>query len=117
MPKTKIKRPVLSRTKIARRKKALRQLAKQLTLRAISALYGGDVSFQVIGRFIREKDYVPSAENKKVCVALDLYLDDNPYRILPRWYKRIPAALQFYEAKRAQIKGMQREAKEQRNKR
>ena len=92
----------LSRAKIKKRKTALRKL--KMSLRDIAKLYNNEVTFQTLGRFINEADYIP--KDPKVCEVLGLYLDENPYRKLPRWYKRLPEALEFFNKKREQIKGM-----------
>jgi hypothetical protein len=102
----------LSQAKIKIAKKKLRHLQRDLnySLRQMSAMLGG-ISFQSLGRFINEKDYVP--KDPKVCELLDLYADPNPYRNLPKWYKRTQEALEFFNTKRAQIKTMYDEAKSQ----
>lgn len=74
--------------------------------------YNGAVTFQTLGRFVNERDYVPA--NFETCKALDIIADLNPYRGLPKWYKRIPEALQFFNTKREQIQVMSDKAKAQR---
>ena len=103
----------LSRAKIRLAKKNLRKLQRDngYSLRQLVARLGNGMTFQSLGRFISEKDYVPKDE--KVCKLLDLYADPNPYRSLPKWYKRTPEALAFFNEKRDQIKRMYNEAKEQ----
>lgn len=103
----------LSRAKIRLAKKRLRHLQKDMnySLRQMVAMLGDEISFQSLGRFISEKDYVP--KDPKVCKLLDLYADPNPYRSLPKWYKRTPEALAFFNEKRDQIKQMYNQAKEQ----
>lgn len=105
----------LSRAKIKIAKKKLRHLQKDLnySLRQIAAKFGNDISFQALGRFINEKDYIPKSE--EVCKLLDLYQDPSPYRQLPKWYKRIPEALEYFNTKRTQIKHMSDEARSQRD--
>jgi len=101
----------LSMAKIKLAKKRLRHLQKDMnySLRQMAAKFGNDISFQSLGRFITEKYYVP--KSPEVCALLDLYADPNPYRGLPKWYKRTPEALTFFNTKRAQIKTMYDEAK------
>ena len=102
----------LSRAKIALAKRNLRKLKKEgFSLRKIAKVLKDQISFQALGRFINERDYIPKDE--KVCKLLDLYADPNPYRGLPKWYKRTPEALAFYNGKREQIKRMYDEAKAQ----
>lgn len=102
----------LSRAKIAIAKRNLRKLKNDgYSLRKISKILKDQISFQALGRFINERDYIPKDE--KVCKLLDLYAEPNPYRGLPKWYKRTPEALNFFNGKREQIKQMYNEAKEQ----
>ena len=103
----------LSRAKIKLAKKNLRKLQRDngYSLRQLVARLGNKITFQSLGRFINEPEYVPA--NPMVCELLDLYADPNPYRQLPKWYKRTPEALAFFNTKREQIKRMYNEAKEQ----
>jgi hypothetical protein len=101
----------LSMAKIRLAKKNLRNLQreKNLSLRQMAAILKNKITFQSLGRFINERDYVPKDEG--VCKLLDLYADPNPYRGLPKWYKRNDDALNFFNTKRAQIKKMSDDAK------
>ena len=105
----------LSKAKIKIAKKNLRKLQREhgYSLRQMAAKFGNDISFQSLGRFINEKDYIP--KDQEVCRLLDLYADPNPYRQLPKWYKRTQDALNFFNEKRDQIKIMSDEAKRQRD--
>lgn len=105
----------LSRAKIKIAKKKLRHLQKDkgYTLRQMAEILKSGISFQSLGRFINEKDYIP--KDPKVCALLDLYQDPNPFRGLPKWYKRTQDALNFFNEKREQIKKMSDEAKRQRD--
>ena len=105
----------LSRAKIKIVKKKLRHLQKDkgYTLRQMAAILKDGISFQSLGRFINEKDYIP--KDQEVCRLLDLYADPNPFRQLPKWYKRTQDALDFFNTKRDQIKKMSDEAKRQRD--
>jgi hypothetical protein len=105
----------LSKAKIKIAKKNLRKLQRDnnYSLRQIAKILKNKITFQSLGRFINEKDYVPKSE--EVCKLLDLYADPNPYRGLPKWYKRTPEALDYFNTKRAQIKQMSDEAKRQRD--
>jgi lambda repressor-like predicted transcriptional regulator len=97
------KRLSMKRVKIA--KKNLRHLIKNgWSLRKLSDKLNNAVTYQTLGRVINEKDYIPAGE--AVREALDLLELPNPYRILPRWYKRIPEALEYFNEKRMQIKSM-----------
>jgi len=103
----------LSVAKIKIAKKNLRKLQRDngYSLRQIAAVLKNKISFQSLGRFISERDYIPKDED--VCKLLDLYADPNPYRQLPKWYKRTPEALLFFNTKRQQIKDISDEAKSQ----
>jgi hypothetical protein len=104
----------LSRAKIKLAKKNLRKLQRDgYSLRQLVAKLGNKITFQSLGRFINETEYVPA--NPLVCELLDLYADPNPYRGLPKWYKRTPEALDYFNTKRAQIKQMSDDAKRQRD--
>jgi hypothetical protein len=105
----------LSRAKIKIAKKKLRHLQRDMnySLRQMAAILNNGISFQSLGRFINEKDYIPKDE--KVCDLLDLYADPNPFRGLPKWYKRTQDALDFFNTKRDQIKQMTDNAKRQRD--
>jgi hypothetical protein len=105
----------LSRAKIRIAKKNLRKLQREnkYSLRQIAAILKNGISFQSLGRFINEKDYIPKDE--AVCKLLDLYADPNPYRQLPKWYKQTQDALDFFNKKRAQIKQMSDEARHKRD--
>lgn len=104
----------LSKTRIKARKAELRRLHKLIrSWRKIAAeYYGGEVSHGLLQRFAKEPDYIP--QDERIQKALDLPTPKNPYRILPRWYKRTPEALAFFNNKRAQIKQMQNEQNQQR---
>ena len=93
----------LSQAKITTAKKRLRELQRRgLSLRDMAGKL--NISFQTLGRFINEKDYVPASVD--VCRKLDIIADPNPYRSLPRWFVRSPEALEYVNRKRAQIKSM-----------
>jgi hypothetical protein len=100
----------LSQAKIKLAKKRLKAIQESgVTLRAMSAKLNHVITFQSLGRFINEKKYVPSSY--EICKVLDLLADPNPYRSLPKWYKRTPEALRFFNTKRSQIKQMSNDAK------
>jgi hypothetical protein len=106
----------LSRAKIKIAKKHLVNLQNEgLSLRQIARKLGNKITFQSLGRFIREKDYVPVSDD--VRELLDLYADPNPYKGLPRWYKRIPEALGYWNDTRSKIRQMYDEAKREQIKR
>lgn len=95
----------LSKAKIRKRKAELKRLHKIYSWRKMAAeIFNGEIGFGVLQRFTCEKNYVPVDE--KILRALDLITPPNPYRILPRWYKRTREALEFFNTKRAQIKKM-----------
>jgi hypothetical protein len=73
--------------------------------------YNGAITFQTLGRFIHERDYIPA--KYETCKTLDILADANPYRILPRWYYRTPEALAYFNGIRLKIKTMFDEAKKQ----
>ena len=104
----------LSQTKIKNLKKNLRAdiAIGKLTLRQLAThpfFYDNKISFQTLGRFVNEKDYVPASY--ETCKELEILADPNPYRGLPKWYQRNDDALNFFNTKRAQIKKMSDDAK------
>lgn len=101
----------LSKAKIQIAKKNLHKLQqeKNLSLRQMAKALKNKITFQALGRFISEKNYIPKDE--AVCKLLDLYADPNPYHGLPKWYNRTPEALNFFNEKRMQIKQMSNDAK------
>ena len=104
----------LSRAKIKARKRQLRKLNEiYKSWRKVQSIFYPEVSYQVLNRFVNDKKYVPA--NVEVLKALDLYADPNPFRGLPKWYKRTQDALNFFNEKREQIKKMSDEAKRQRD--
>lgn len=72
-------------------------------------IYEGTVSRSVLHRIATDKRYTPADE--QILTALDLYRKPNPYRILPRWFKRTPEALEYVNTKREQIRQMGRETR------
>ena len=83
---------------------------KKLSLVGLAAELGNQITRQQLGRFIKEKDYVPTEE--RICELLDLYADPNPYRILPRWWERTPEALAAFNKTRAGIGFMYEQQRE-----
>jgi hypothetical protein len=104
---------VLKKT-IVERKRQLRNLYKLVpSWRRISEeYYAGRVKHGVLNRFALHADYVPA--DPEIQQELGLIVPPNPYRALPRWYKRTPEALAYFDRKRAQIRTMSDAAKEQR---
>lgn len=106
----------LSQVKIKALKIKLRNaVSNGHTLREMASsplFYNGAITFQTLGRFVNERGYVPASY--EVCKALDILADPNPYRGLPKWYKRNVEALNFFNTKRAQIQQMSDAAKLQR---
>lgn len=106
----------LSQVKIKALKKKLHgAIAAGHTLREMASsplFYNGAITFQALGRFVNERDYIPA--NLATCKALDILADPNPYRGLPKWYKRNIEALNFFNTKRMQIQQMSDVAKSQR---
>ena len=101
--------------KIKKRKTQLRLLyGIEKSWRNIQRDYYPEVSFQTLQAFAdKKRGYIPASDVMRV--ALDLYADQNPYRGLPRWYKREPGALDYWNGIKARIKKMQADAKAQRN--
>lgn len=66
--------------------------------------YGGKIKHGTLQRFATDPQYIPADET--LIDVLDLIVPPNPYRSLPRWYRRIPEALEYYNGKRAQIASM-----------
>lgn len=108
----------LSQVKIKALKRKLREaLSAGHSLREMAAsplFYNGAVSFQTLGRFIKEREFVPAS--CEICKALDILADPNPYRGLPKWFIRSAESLNFFNTKRTQIKNMSDSAKAERMK-
>jgi len=104
----------LSVAKIKKRRVQLRLLyGLEKSWRKVQRDYYPEVSFQTLQAFAdRKRDYVPV--NEKVREALDIFADPNPYRVLPRWFKRTPEALEYVNTKREQVKNMFDDAKQTR---
>lgn len=103
----------LSMAKVKNAKHHLRILHKKhnLSLRVLAARLGNAVTFQMLGRFISEKDYIPAGEQART--ALDLYADISPYRVMPRWWNRTPEALKKFMHIKANVKEMYDKTKEE----
>lgn len=109
VPEAPKKKLSMAKVKIAKRHLRTLQKDHQLSLRALAAKLGNSVTYQTLGRFISEKDYIPSDE--KVREALDLYADPNPYRLMPRWWNRTPEALEQFNRTKASVKKMSDETR------
>jgi len=103
----------LSMAKVNKRKIQLRLLyGLEKSWRVVSRDYYPEVTFQTLQAFAdKKRKYIPSSD--AVRDTLDLWADPNPYRSLPRWYKRTPAALAFVTDKRNKIKQMFDDAKKE----
>lgn len=100
----------LSRAKINARKKQLRLLnGIEKSWRVVQRDYYPEVTYQTLNRFANDKKYVPA--DVDICKALDLFADPNPYRLLPRWYKRTQEALAYFNGTRTKIKEMFNDAR------
>jgi hypothetical protein len=105
--------PSLDKAALRALRVQLRRLHKLYSWREMARdIYGGDVSHSVLQRLATDGNYTPADE--KILTALDLIKKPNPYRALPRWYKRTPEALEYFNGKREQIKSMSDDAKAQR---
>jgi len=95
-----------SKAKIRKAKSQLRRLHKVVKSYRVIArdYYGGEIKFGTLQRFVDDANYVP--QDEKILNALGLITPPNPYRILPRWFHRIPEALKYFNDKREQIKLM-----------
>lgn len=92
---------VLKKTAALRRKQIQNLYAVVGSWRKLAADYfGGEIKHGTLQRFATDKDYIPADEN--ILRALDLIEPPNPYRILPRWYKRIPQSLDYFNFIREQ---------------
>ena len=112
MSRTSSKAPRLSKSKIAKRKRELNRLHKIYSWRKMAAdIYGGEIKFGTLERFATDKDYIP--KDVHLLSVLELVTPPSPYRILPKWYKRSPEALSFFQGMREKIKGMYDEARKQ----
>jgi hypothetical protein len=109
----------LSQAKIKALKKKLRlAISAGHTLREMASsphFYNGSITFQTLGRFVHEKNYVPASI--ETCRVLDIIADPNPYRSMPRYFQRTPEALTWFLHKRELVKGIADETRDaQRNK-
>jgi hypothetical protein len=104
----------LSKTKIRKVKTQLRRLHKVVKSYRVMArdYFKNEIKFGTLQRFAEDEDYVP--QDEKILKALGLITPPNPYRVLPIYFQRIPAALAFWNEKRTQIKTIADEAKRQR---
>lgn len=101
----------LSKAKIRAAKSKLRLVKKKykLSLRDMVSDLNHRISYQQLGRFIKEQDYVPTQE--EVCDLLDLYAEPNPYRGMPRWWARSPEAAEAFNKTKENIRWMYGEQK------
>ena len=100
----------ISMSKVAKCRKQIARLKNiATTWRKVQRDYYPDVPFQVLARFATDKKYIPSSVD--LCEALELIHVPSPYVKLPRWYKRIPAALKYFNTKGEQIKKMSDETR------
>jgi len=67
-------------------------------------IYNNEIKFGTLERFATDSAYVPKDMN--LLFILGVMTERSPYRGLPKWYNRTPAALEFFNTKRAQIKQM-----------
>lgn len=105
--------PAINKTALNALRVQLRRLNKLYSWRKMAGeIYNSEVSHSVLQRLATDKEYIPA--DAAILQALDLIKKPNPFRSLPRWYYRTPAALEYVQGKRAQIKGMADEAKAQR---
>ena len=100
----------LSQAKINLRRRQLNALNNTVcrSWRKVSDEYYPEISFQLLHAFASGKR-IPSSV--RACKALDLLYEKNRYSKLPRWYKRIPAALKYFNTKGEQIKKMSDETR------
>lgn len=96
---------VLSKKLVRILKAELRSLHRVYSWREMAKeIYKDEVKFGTLERFATDPLYIPKDE--KILKALNLLVPPNPYRNLPHWYHRTQAALDFFNAKRTQIKSM-----------
>jgi len=108
--------PKLNKTALGALRRQLKRLHSLYSYREMSEqIYNSEVSHSVLQRLATDKGYTPADVN--ILQALDLIRKPNPYRVLPRWFKRTPEALEYFNRKRAQIRTMSDAAKAQRKSR
>ena len=113
MAPTKTAQPRLNKTALRALRRQLKRLHDLYSYREMSEqIYSSEVSHSVLQRLATDKKYTPA--DVQIWQALDLVQKPNPYRVLPRWFKRTPEALEYFNTKRAQIRTMSDAAKEQR---
>lgn len=104
--------PRLSKTLLNKRRAELNRLHKIYSWRKIAKeIYGDEIKFGTLERIAKDKTYIPKDVN--ILNALEVMVTPSPYRVLPKWYKRIPEALGYFQSTRHKIKEMYDEAKRQ----
>lgn len=101
---------VLKKT-IAVRKKQIRNLYDVVGSWRVLArdYFGGEIKHGTLQRFATDKDYIPADE--RLLRVLDLIEPPNPYRVLPRWYKRTPEALRYFDFVRSRTSELSAETR------
>lgn len=106
--------PVLSKALVRKRKAELKRLHKIYSWRVISKdFYEGKIKFGTLERFATDLTYIP--KDKILLDLLEVMKTPSPYRTLPKWFKRTPEALEYFNTKRSQIQALGNEAKRQRH--
>lgn len=101
---------VLKKT-VAMRKKQIRNLYEVVgSWRTLAKEYfGNEIKHGTLQRFATDKNYIPADE--RLLRLLDLVEPPNPYRVLPRWYKRIPEALRYFDFVRSRTSELSTETR------
>src|SRR3990172_1317589 len=93
----------LNKSKIAKRKAQLKRLHKVYSWRKMAKeIFNGEIKFGTLERFVTDPDYVPKEE--QLLRVLDLIAPPNPYRGMPRWWKRTQKALEKFNSMKAKVK-------------
>lgn len=105
--------PMLSKTLVRKRKAELKRLHKIYSWRIISRdFYDNQIKFGTLERFANDPKYIP--KDCRLLDILEVMKTPSPYRMLPKWFKRNPQALEYFNTKRTQIQALSDEAKRQR---
>jgi hypothetical protein len=105
--------PRLSKSLVRKRRAELKRLHKIYSWRVIARdFYDDQIQFGTLQRFATDRTYTP--KDPSLLDLLGVMVTPSPYRQLPKWFKRTPQALEYFNTKRAQIQTLSNEAKRQR---
>ena len=90
---------LVNKTLIKQRKKAIKNLYEQMPVPSWRVLareiFQDKIKHGVLNKFAMKPHYVPA--DPEILEELGLIKKPNPYRPLPKYYKRTPQALAYYQ--------------------